>query len=107
MLLAMETGPSLDGGGLETAFIVAFGSIAVLVILGVVFVIYGMVRSARAARSAGIDPFTSEAQLLAQARSGRSTPIEQRLRELDDLHRRGIISDDEHSAARSRALGVT
>ncbi len=104
MLVAVETGPSLEGSGLETAFVVAFAFVAVLVLLGFAFVIYAMVRSARAARRAGIDPFTSEAQLLAQAVSGRRTSIEKRLRELDDLHRRGIISDDEHKAARSQAL---
>lgn len=31
-------------------------------------------------------------------------PIEERLTELDDLHRRGVISDEEHRAARARAL---
>ena len=107
MLVAVETGPSLEGGGIETAFIVAFAFVTVLVLVGFAFVIYSMVRSARAARRAGTDPFTSEAQLLAQAVSGRGTLIEQRLQELDDLHRRGVISDDEHSAARSRTLGVT
>jgi len=29
---------------------------------------------------------------------------EQRLSELDDLHRRGLITDDEHSTARRAAL---
>ncbi|MBF4613889.1 SHOCT domain-containing protein [Curtobacterium sp. VKM Ac-1376] len=32
-------------------------------------------------------------------------PLEQRLAELDDLHARGVISDEEHRAARAAALG--
>ena len=30
--------------------------------------------------------------------------LEQRLTELDDLHRRGVISDAEHTTARAKAL---
>lgn len=68
---------------------------------GFVLVGYSAIRSARAARRAGIDPFTHEGQLLAQALAGRSQTLEQ---QLDDLHRRGVTSTEEHLAARARAL---
>ncbi len=102
-MLAFEQDPLLPGP-METGFLVVFVLVAVLVVAGFAFVGYAMVRSSRAARRAGIDPFTSEAQLLAQAVSGQAQPLEQRLAELDDLHRRGVISAEEHRAARARAL---
>ena len=92
-------------GGAESVFLVLFGLAAAIILAGFVFVGYSMVRSARAARRAGVDPFTPESVLLAQALGGAAgQPLEQRLRELDDLHRRGVISADEHRAARARAL---
>lgn len=97
-------GLSGDSGGFEAAFLIVFGLIALLVVAGFAFVAYSAIRSARAARRAGIDPFTNEAQLIAQAVAGRGQPLEQRLAELDELHRRGVISTEEHRTARSRAL---
>ena len=95
---------SPSGTGFETAFVVVFVVVGLLVLAGFAFVAYAATRSARAARRAGIDPFTSEAQLIAQAVSGHGRSLEQRLAELDDLHRRGVISSEEHAAARARAL---
>ena len=103
-MLAFESGPSVDGGGFETIFLVVFGVAALLVLAGFVFVGYGMYRSARAAKRAGIDPFTSEAQLIAQAVGGSGPTLEQRLKELDDLHRRGVISAEEHQRGRAQAI---
>ena len=100
---ALEQDP-LVPGAMETGFLVVFALVGLLVVVGFVAVGYAVVRSARAARRSGIDPFTSEAQLLAQAVSGQVRPLEQRLAELDDLLRRGVISPDEHRAARARAL---
>ena len=102
--LAIEV--SGDSGGFETPFLIAFAFVGLLVMAGFAFVVYAAIRSARAARRSGIDPFTPDAQLLAQAISGRGRTIEQRLAELDDLHRRGVISTDEHHTARARALGT-
>ena len=104
VLQTMDVGPSGEGGGFDTAFVIVFGLVALLVVSGFIFVVYAGTRSARAARRAGIDPFTNEAQLLAQAVAGRGQTLEQRLAELDDLHRRGVISTDEHRTARTRAL---
>ena len=93
------------GSGFESAFFVLFGLAAVIILIGFVFVGYSMVRGARAAKRAGIDPFTPESVLLAQAVRGRGAqPLEQRLAELDDLHARGVISAEEHAAARRKAL---
>lgn len=103
MLLGVETGPGADGGP-ETLFVIAFVLVGLLVGAGFVFVGYSMFRSVRVARHAGLDPFTSPAQLIAQAVSGTSATVEQRLTQLDGLHRRGLISDDEHRTARMKAL---
>jgi len=102
---AFESVPPGGGDGFFDLFFVAFAVIAALVLAGFVFVGYSMVRGARAARRSGIDPFTPESVILAQAISGDSPkPLEHRLRELDDLHRRGVISADEHRVARTKAL---
>lgn len=101
MLSFQESGSV--GAGFDTAFVVLFAIAGLLLVAGFAFVGYAMVRSARAARRAGVDPFTSKTQLLAQAVAGQT--LEQRLAELDDLHRRGVISGDEHRAARTKALG--
>jgi hypothetical protein len=103
-LVYLATEVSSESGGFETAFLVAFAGVALLVLVGFAFVAYAAVRSARAARRAGIDPFTNDAQVLAQAISGQGRTVEQRLAELDDLHRRGVISPEEHRSARARAL---
>ena len=91
--------------GFEPWFLVALGLAGAVIVAGFVFVAYAIVRSARAARRAGVDPFTPDGVLLADAVRGRAgTPLEQRLAELDDLHRRGVISAEEHAAARRKAL---
>ena len=96
----------LDGAPI--LFLVFFGLVATLVLAGFVFTGYAMVRSFRAAKAAGLDPFASQTQLLAQAANSEMLAprqsIEQRLAELDDLHRRGVITAAEHGAARSAAL---
>lgn len=97
-------------GGAEPAFsalLLVFAVVGLLVLAGFLFVGYAMVRSARASRRAGVDPFTPEAAVVAQAlRGGAPRPLEQRLAELDDLLRRGVISSDEHRAARAQALAA-
>ena len=102
-MMALGNDPARDGA--ETAFLVLAVVVGLLVLGGFLVVGYTMLRSARAARRAGIDPFTTPAQLVAQALSGSGSSLEQRLAELDDLHRRGVISGDEHRAARAKALG--
>ena len=97
----------------ETLFLIAFTVVGVLVVLGFVAVGWLMVRSARAARRAGLDPFQpvpwrgpgSPPGGPRTAGAAAHRPLEQRLLELDDLRRRSVISDDEHRSARARALG--
>ena len=104
MHLAFESVPA-EGGLFDSAFFVVFAIAALVILAGFVFVGYSIVRGARAAKRAGIDPFTPDSVLLAQAVRGRGPePLEQRLAELDDLHARGVISSEEHVAARRKAL---
>lgn len=102
---AFESVPPAGGTGFETAFTAAFVVVGLIVLAGFLFVGYSMVRGARAAKRAGVDPFTPESVLIADALRGPGgKPLEQRLTELDDLHRRGVISSEEHAAARRKAL---
>ena len=89
-------------------FVIAF----VVVLLGILtvaaFVVTGLVRSRRVLRDSGLDPLAAHAQIATRLAQGPlATPaksLEQRLSELDDLHRRGLISTEEHDAARRAAL---
>jgi hypothetical protein len=65
-------------------------------------------------QSRGVDPFFAKEQVeaaivnseLMRPREAEPThkSIEERLTELDDLHRRGVISEEEHRAARAMVL---
>ncbi|WP_416395422.1 MULTISPECIES: SHOCT domain-containing protein [unclassified Curtobacterium] len=98
------------GGGLGAfgAFGVLFGVVAAVIGLGFVAIVVTVVlRSARMAKR-GQNPFTMQEDLAYQAMQSRTLApeksLEQRLAELDDLHARGVISDDEYRAARAEAL---
>ena len=102
-----------DGGTGGLGLLVdGFGDIfAVMIALFVLFVVLIAVQARRrgnALRDAGLDPrLTAEEQialgLQRQARSpGPVRGIEERLRELDDLLRREVITAEEHAAARAR-----
>jgi len=98
-----------DGSGEGVgAFGILWGVGAVVIGLGfVAIVVTIIVRSARMAKR-GQNPFTVQEDLAYQAVQSRTLApeksLEQRLAELDDLHTRGVISDDEHRAARAEAL---
>lgn len=70
--------------------------------------ITSMVRSRRVLRDAGLDPLAAGAEIAARFAKGplASAPksLEVRLAELEDLHRRGVISDTELATARAAAL---
>jgi hypothetical protein len=106
--------PGFGDSGFEA---MANGMIAIVFVLVIAGVIWGGVvafRKYRVLKDAGIDPLTVDAAIAAKvlqsdALSARPQPaleptLEQRLLELDDLHARGVISDDEHREARSAAL---
>jgi hypothetical protein len=76
------------------ASMVVVGIVAVFVLVVIMFVSVVLViavsasRSRRVLKDAGVDPST----------------LEERLRELDDLHTRGVISDEERATTRARLL---
>jgi hypothetical protein len=100
----------LGGGG-------AFGD-AVIALMAVIFVIFVIVLfsvvhrlrlSRRVLRAGGVDPRMLGAQIAVQMARGTALPsgmsIEQHLAELESLHTKGTISDEEYATARAKALG--
>ena len=85
-----------------------------------IFVIFALVGIGSAVaralyrQSRGVDPFFAKEQVEATIvnselmRPREAEPphksIEERLAELDDLHRRGVISEEEHISARAKVL---
>ena len=73
-----------------------------------VLIVYSIVKNGRAAKRAGLDPVTMgtdlQARLLKSDMLSPERSIEARLHELDDLRTRGVITPDEHAAARAEAL---
>lgn len=81
---------------------------AVIVVLGFVAVIVLIVRNARKVSRAGFDPTTLQADLAMRVLdSDMLAPaqgLEARLAELDALRAKGLISGEEHAAARAQVL---
>lgn len=120
MLYPTSGGGSLDMGP-PTAMIIAMGVFGLLFTATVVFIIVTAVRNSRAARARGIDPMTMQTELAARlmesemlrpaqppssATDAATRPLEERLRELDDLHNRGVISAEERAEARAKILST-
>jgi hypothetical protein len=86
-------------------FMVGF---VVVFFLSLAFIVFIWIRNWRALKSAGLDPLAAQSQIAGQLANSDllagKRPTEDRLRELDDLHARGVISDDEHRTARAAAL---
>ncbi|WP_144715381.1 SHOCT domain-containing protein [Curtobacterium pusillum] len=80
----------------------------VIVVLGMIAVIVLAVHRSTRMANRGQNPLTLTEDLAFQAaQSDALAParsLEQRLAELDDLHARGVITDDEHRSARMDAL---
>jgi uncharacterized transporter YbjL len=87
---------------------VFIAGVMVLFVLIVVFVVISSVKNWRALKKAGVDPLAAQGQLAGQLANSEllagKQSTEDRLREIDDLHARGVISDEEHQAARAAAL---
>jgi hypothetical protein len=98
----------VDIGVVEVAVVLFFVLFVVMFIGVVFFIVMSAARSKKALEDGGLDPLAAEAQLAARAAHSQllapTRSIEDRLRELDDLHSRGVISDDEHAAARAKTL---
>lgn len=86
------------------------GLVLLLMLLGFCTFVYLLVRNRRVLQAQGIDPFTAQAQLADKLLNSEvlapHKSLEERLRELDDLHNRGVISDTEHATARAAALAA-
>lgn len=105
----------MDGllGNIPLYFTVALILFGVLFVGVLAFIATSAIRSRRVLREGGLAPMAPHADLASRmARSkmlDRPKPSEQRtlkqrLAELDELHRQGVISDEEHVAARQSAL---
>ncbi len=112
--------PGMPAG--MTAAIVVFGIFFVGVMVAMVAL---SVHRYRKAKSQGIDLLTVDQDLAARlmqsemlrpadgtagaaaggAAGGAAKSVEERLRELDDLHERGVISAEERAEARAKILG--
>ena len=86
-------------------FAIFFCVVAGLVLLGFVRTFWLLARNRKALRAAGYDPGVAGVQMADRfLRSQKRPSLEARLKELDDLHARGVISDEEHARARQEAL---
>jgi hypothetical protein len=87
---------------------IAFAVFAVFFVVVLAFIATGIARSRKVLRESGLDPMAAQAQIAARLAQGPlGTPaqsLEQRLAELDDLHRRGLITTEEHAESRRAAL---
>jgi cytochrome c-type biogenesis protein CcmH/NrfG len=99
-----------DFGAFPTVFVIVFVVAGLFILAVVAFIVTSVLRSRRVLRDSGLDPLAVPAQLAARFAQGRlATPaktLEQRLSELDDLRARGLISPEEHDAARRAALSA-
>ena len=95
-------------GDFPPFFLIMFGVVATFIVVVLVMGVVSAVRSRKVLRDAGLDPLAAHAQIAARLAHGplgaQEKSLEQRLAELDDLHRRGVISSTEHEAARAEAL---
>ena len=95
-------------GDFPPYFLIAFAFVGAFILVAFVFAVTSAVRGRKVLRDSGLDPLAAHAQIAARLVQGPlATPaksLEQRLAELDDLHRRRVISDSEHGAARRAAL---
>jgi hypothetical protein len=95
-------------GAFPPFFLIAFAFVGAFILVVFVVVVTSAVRSRKVLRDSGLDPLAAHAQIAARLAQGPlATPskgLEQRLAELDDLHRRGVISNAELEGARRAAL---
>lgn len=110
----MDTPPEVPTIEVPAAFDALFMIVPLLFVAAVVFAVVVGARNFRTARARGIDPLTAQTELTARLlesealRPAQPTApersVEDRLRELDDLHARGVITAEERAEARRSAL---
>lgn len=103
-----------DASGVAAGFSIVFTIVVLAVVAGIAFSIFVAVRKYRVIKESGHDPLTVDAAKVLNSdllRPGTAvddaapaTSLEQRLAEVDGLHARGVISDDERAAARAAIL---
>ncbi len=103
--------PSKVSDGIDAAFSlmpILVGVFVVLFVAAVGFMIFSTVRNYKASKNAGLDPFTLQTELAVRAaKSEMLAPkktLEEKLAELDSLLARGLITRDEYTQARLKAL---
>jgi hypothetical protein len=94
----------------RSGFDVVFGIVATIVVLGAVAaIVLGALNMAKI-RSADHNPATVEADLAIRVLDSEllapPKSKEERLRELDDLRARGVITAEEHGSARAAVLSA-
>lgn len=120
-MVSLDFVPPIDPGfgdpGIPPVFGVFLGLFIVVFVVAVGFIVYVSIRKYRVIKKAGYDPLTVDAALAAKVldsdmlrssnAAGNAAPAasrEERLAEVDALHARGVISDDERAAARAATL---
>ena len=104
-----EPMPGLPGFGAFSLLFVILSVVFLLMFLCAVgLIVFLWAKSYQAVKSQGVDPLAVPGQVVGRlAKSELLSPeqsVEARLAELDDLRARGVISDEEHRAARARVL---
>jgi hypothetical protein len=95
---------------------VVFVIMMIIVVGGVILSVANAIWRARVLSRGGLNPFVAKEQLEVQLtnnlRNNAAPPpappaktIEERLVELDDLHERGVITDEERAAGRAKIIG--
>lgn len=112
--------PEIANPGFPAAFSGIFAVFFIIALIGLAVSVYIGIRKYAVIKKAGHDPLTVDAALAAKVLNSdmlRPAPgraagdvapaksLEERLSEIDDLHARQVISDDERAAARAAILG--
>ncbi|MCW2750074.1 MAG: hypothetical protein JWR83_1184 [Aeromicrobium sp.] len=97
-----------DGFPSDSTFNSIFVVFIIVFVLAAVASVFIAARNWNAAKKAGYDPLTIQTDLATKAMSsGMMAPqksLEDRLKEVDDLLARGVISAAEHATARAEIL---
>jgi hypothetical protein len=97
-----------DFGAFSLIFVVLSVVFLIMFLCVVGLIIFLWAKSYQAVKSQGVDPLAVPGQVVGRlAKSELLAPplsVEARLLELDNLRARGVISDEEHRAARARVL---
>ena len=94
--------------GAPAGFSIMFIGVSVFIGVIMVIVAISLVKNFKVMKARGVNPLTAHGEIAARMATGtllEGKSVEQKLAELDDLRKRGVISDAEHAEGRKRALG--